>query len=239
MNDWQIRLHGVSGREIRFALNELSSVISEHTHMAPRTGTENGSTNAVHLAVRKDGVPENGYRVKVEAPADGRQDVFIEGDSSVSLSHGVMDFCHRYLPKARISGTVANPYYYRALFAEVFLTPEEWASAPRILHRGLWTWGLAVYDWRGYLENMARLRLNEVIIWNDFAPLNGQEIVAYAHTLGIRCPYSKVCTFDPVNGNDMSAEFLIDLWFSLCYQIMIAHAPRDNSVRRGRRCLPP
>ena len=206
MNDWQIRLHGVSGGEIRFALNELSSVISEHTHMAPRTGTENGSTNAVHLAVRKDGVPENGYRVKVEAPADGRQDVFIEGDSPVSLSHGVMDFCYRYLPRARISGTVANPYYYRALFADDFLPPEEWASAPRILRRGLWTWGLAVYDWRGYLDNMARMRLNEVIIWNDFAPLNGQEIVAYAHTLGIRVIWGYAWGWDTTMRLDTSED---------------------------------
>lgn len=33
---------------------------------------------------------------------------------------------------------------------------------------------------------MARLKLNELVIWNDFAPLNADEIVAFAHGLGIR-----------------------------------------------------
>lgn len=31
---------------------------------------------------------------------------------------------------------------------------------------------------------MARLKLNELVIWNDFAPLNADEIVAFAHGLG-------------------------------------------------------
>ena len=43
-----------------------------------------------------------------------------------------------------------------------------------------------MYDYRGFFENMARLKLNEIIIWNDYAPTNGREIVAYAHSLGIR-----------------------------------------------------
>ncbi len=206
MNDWQIRLHGVSGGEISFALSELARVICGHARREPRIGAEDGSLSTVHLSVRKGGVPENGYRIKVETPASGMQHVFIEGDSPVSLGYGVMDFCHRYLPRARISGTVANPYYYRALFADDFLPPEEWASAPRILRRGLWTWGLAVYDWRGYLDNMARMRLNEVIIWNDFAPLNGNEIVAYAHTLGIRVIWGYAWGWDTTMRLDTSED---------------------------------
>ena len=186
MNGRLIRLHGVSDAKIRFALDELSRVICGYARRRPCIGTEDSGAETVHLSVRKDRVPENGYRVNVTAPTDGRQDVFIEGSDPVSLSYGVMDFCHRYLPRACISGTVADPYYFRSLFSGDALPPTEWAIAPRILHRGLWTWGLAIYDWRGYLENMARLRLNEAIIWNDFAPLNGREIVAYAHELGIR-----------------------------------------------------
>ena len=33
---------------------------------------------------------------------------------------------------------------------------------------------------------MARLRLNEVVIWNDCVPFNAKDIVAYAHALGIK-----------------------------------------------------
>ena len=32
---------------------------------------------------------------------------------------------------------------------------------------------------------MARQGLNQVILWNDFAPLNAEEIVEYAHSFGI------------------------------------------------------
>ncbi|MBR7040552.1 MAG: hypothetical protein IKI24_01780 [Clostridia bacterium] len=206
MNDWQIRLHGVSGGEISFVLSELARVICGHARREPRIGAEDGSLSTVHLSVRKDGVPENGYRIKVETPASGMQHVFIEGDSPISLGYGVMDFCHRYLPRAAISGTVANPYYYRKLFSDDFLPPAQYAGAPRILHRGLWTWGLAVYDWRGYLENMVRLRLNEVIFWNDFAPLNGREIVSYAHTLGIRVIWGYAWGWDTTMRLDTSEE---------------------------------
>ena len=206
MNDWQIRLHGVSDGQISFALNELSRVISSHTHRTPVPGTEGSGANAVHLSVLKDHVPENGYRVEVAIPADGRQDVFIEGGDPVSLSYGVMDFCHRYLPRARISGTVADPYYYRALFTDDALPPAEYTSAPRIQRRGLWTWGLAIYDWPGYLENMARLRLNELIIWNDFAPINGREIVSRAHELGIRIIWGYAWGWDTTMRLDTSEE---------------------------------
>jgi len=33
---------------------------------------------------------------------------------------------------------------------------------------------------------MARLKLNQLIIWNDFAPINAKDVVAYAHEFGIK-----------------------------------------------------
>ena len=44
--------------------------------------------------------------------------------------------------------------------------------APQVRRRGLWTWGYVIYDYRRYLANMARLKLHEIVIWNDYAPLN-------------------------------------------------------------------
>ena len=206
MNDWIIRLQGVTESEIRFALNELTCVIREYTHEPPGIGTENGNAGTLCLAVQRQGIPENGYHLTVPAPADGRQEICIQGSDPQSLTYGIMDFCYRYLPRACISGTVANPYYYRALFTQDPLPPTDYASAPRILRRGLWTWGLAIYDWRGYLENMVRLRLNEVIIWNDFAPLNGQEIVSRAHELGIKIIWGYAWGWDTTMRLDTSEE---------------------------------
>lgn len=55
-----------------------------------------------------------------------------------------------------------------------------------ITSRGVWTWGHVIYDYRGFLRNMARMGLDKIVIWNDFAPLNAREIMDFAHSLGIK-----------------------------------------------------
>jgi hypothetical protein len=57
---------------------------------------------------------------------------------------------------------------------------------PRIAERGIWTWGYVIYDYRRFLDHMARLRLNTLTIWNDTPPLNCQDVIEYAHTRGIQ-----------------------------------------------------
>ena len=51
--------------------------------------------------------------------------------------------------------------------------------------RSIFTWGHSINNFREYIDNMARVRLNEVIIWNDYVPINIDEIVEYAHSYGI------------------------------------------------------
>jgi hypothetical protein len=57
---------------------------------------------------------------------------------------------------------------------------------PRIQQRGIWTWGYVIYDYLRFLENMARLKMNTLIIWNDCPPINITAILDKAHELGIR-----------------------------------------------------
>jgi len=57
---------------------------------------------------------------------------------------------------------------------------------PRIDNRGIWTWGYVVYDYRRFIDHMARLRMNMLTLWNDCAPLNAREIIEYAHSRGVR-----------------------------------------------------
>lgn len=59
-------------------------------------------------------------------------------------------------------------------------------SAPAIAGRGIWSWGYVVYDYRRFLDRMARLRLNTLTLWNDAPPLNLRRILDYAHARGIR-----------------------------------------------------
>jgi hypothetical protein len=59
-------------------------------------------------------------------------------------------------------------------------------EAPAIPDRGLWTWGYVIYDYRRFLDNMVRLKLNMLTVWNSEAPLNLPEILTYAHDRGIK-----------------------------------------------------
>ncbi len=60
------------------------------------------------------------------------------------------------------------------------------AEAPTIENRGLWTWGYVLYNYRRYFDNMARLKLNRLIVWNDVPPLNCRQFIEYAHSRGVK-----------------------------------------------------
>jgi hypothetical protein len=59
-------------------------------------------------------------------------------------------------------------------------------ESPAIPERGLWTWGYVIYDYRRFLDHMARLRFNCLTIWNDIPPLNTRQLIDYAHERGIK-----------------------------------------------------
>ena len=59
-------------------------------------------------------------------------------------------------------------------------------ESPLIENRGIWSWGYVIYDYRRFIDNMARLRMNRLLFWNDDAPLNCQEIIDYAHSRGVK-----------------------------------------------------
>ncbi len=60
------------------------------------------------------------------------------------------------------------------------------AEAPAVQHRGLWTWGYVIYDYHRFLDQMVRLKMNMLTIWNSEAPLNLPEVAAAAHRRGIQ-----------------------------------------------------
>lgn len=97
----------------------------------------------------------------------GKQTLRVSGGSAVGLMYGAMDFVNRIIPAANrhTSGcfriTSSIPF-------ETGFAPMDETSSPSVARRGLWTWGHVIYDYRGYLTNMARLKLNELVIWNDF-----------------------------------------------------------------------
>lgn len=66
------------------------------------------------------------------------------------------------------------------------ITPFSICEKPAIPRRGLWTWGYVINSYKRYFDNMVRLKMNTITIWNDSAPLNIEEIIDYAHSRGIR-----------------------------------------------------
>ena len=172
-NGWRVRTEPATGAALDLARRLLYGCLSRYD-----TGEAGGE---IVCRVAADAAPgDQGYRIET---ADRR--VCITGGTPAAVLYGVSDFVNVWLPELEQAHVWMKPYYFVNPFAQGF--PERRVcSRPDVLRRGLWTWGHVIYDYRGYLENMAHLKLNEVVIWNDFAPLNAADIVAYAHELGIR-----------------------------------------------------
>jgi hypothetical protein len=97
--------------------------------------------------------------------------------------YGVLDFYNKYITKidrAEVAGGWTD------LANKDVLPDFELGSAPSIKERGLWTWGHVIYDYRSYFDNMMKLKMNRVVIWNDFAPANAADILRYAHSCNIK-----------------------------------------------------
>lgn len=135
-------------------------------------------------------IPEEqeAYGIFVGDSAFGEENqmVVIAGYDAPGVYYGCMDFCNKYL-----GGPLYDDRHIwgNGIFEVPFdkeLNPWQITAAPAIKRRAIWTWGHVIYDYRNFFENMAKLRLNEVVIWNDVAPLNAKDVVEYAHSLNIK-----------------------------------------------------
>lgn len=126
-----------------------------------------------------------GYCIKImQNPfSEKTQLIIISGFDSRGVLYGAVDFKSYYITYAK--NTDDHAQYFRTLFADEPLPEYEKISVPSVKQRGIWTWGHVIYDWRKYIENIARLKMNTCIIWNDYIPINISEIIEYAHEFGI------------------------------------------------------
>ncbi len=122
-----------------------------------------------------------------------RKLIVVAGHDDAGVLYGVEDLCARVLGRHASYDWKApqimpeDPSLMRKAFDEI---PEfAIADYPRIASRGLWTWGYVIYDYKRFLDNMARFRMNMLIVWNDTPPLNSPQIIAYAHSRGIKIIY--------------------------------------------------
>lgn len=137
--------------------------------------------------IKRPAAPE-GYSIYVGQSlcSEENQAIVVAGVDAAGVLYGCADFCNQYLGEVLYD---KKDIFTDQTFDTPFAQPiNGWRqdTAPAINHRAIWTWGHVIYDYRKFLENMAKLRLNEIVIWNDVAPLNAKDVVEYAHNLNIK-----------------------------------------------------
>lgn len=135
--------------------------------------------------IAPDEVPQNGYLIKViQNPnnAEGRL-VFLTARTDCEVFYAAVGFLDDYIPAhAPTHGSNRMPdLLFDRPLPEATLT-----ECPQHQTRSIFTWGHSINDYRAYIDNMARQKWNEWILWNDYIPLNIHEIIAYAHAYGIK-----------------------------------------------------
>lgn len=139
---------------------------------------------AIRQYAAADEMKENGYLVKVitnpEAP-EGRF-VILTASCGRELIYAVCHFLDDYIPQhAPYHGSNRMPkLIFDSLLPEYCFT-----QSPDRRVRSIFTWGHSFNDYRAYIENMARAKFNELIIWNNHVPVNISDIIDYAHSYGI------------------------------------------------------
>lgn len=169
------------------SIGEVSREELENSHLMLA-----GKAGAIREWLKQDllTTPEKaeGYSIYVGDSIFGNENqmIVITGYDAAGVLYGCMDFCNKYLGDVLYRGkNIWSDETYDAAL-EQKLNDWQISAAPAIKRRALWTWGHVIYDYRSFFENMARLRLNEVVIWNDVAPLNAKDVVDYAHSLNIK-----------------------------------------------------
>lgn len=204
-NEWKIiysSYTGIAKGAIRLLSKEVSKYIIREEglyrlHVLPceKEGCEI-SKNAFLLGlyqesslirsfVEESEIKKGGFLVKViENPTDptGRL-VILTAKDEKELLYSVVSFLDDYIPGA---GSPRNGCIFMP--DRVFDAPLKlysYTDAPMHPVRSIFTWGHVINDYRNYLDNMVRMGYNEVILWNDYVPINIDDVIDYAHAYGI------------------------------------------------------
>jgi len=131
-------------------------------------------------------IPKEGFAVKVmENPVDPEEGriVILTAHREEELFYAAVHFLDDYIPEnAPFHGSNPMP----DLIFDSPLPLYFYSETADHSRRSIFTWGHPVGDFRAYIDRMARMKFNELIVWNDFVPLNIREVIDYAHSYGIR-----------------------------------------------------
>ena len=212
-NRWVIIYGKYEGLEKK-ALNLINSAVSDHydtpvSCFNSEEADENiiKTCNLILVGTAKDNkylgeLTKKGVLKKAEKPQgysalvkesewnDKKDMMAVCGFDDAGVLYGSADFVNKYIGyliyKTGVKDLTTG---WHMFFESPFnARPPRWeeVSSPSVETRGAWTWGHVIYDYRSYFENMALLKLNQIVIWNNFIPINSSDIVDYAHSLGIK-----------------------------------------------------
>ncbi|MBR5438848.1 MAG: hypothetical protein IKV61_01330 [Clostridia bacterium] len=140
-------------------------------------------SNIIKNYIKPNEFNENGFILKViDNPNTPESSlVLITANNEDALYRGAVYFMDDYVTK--YSPMLSGKLRYR--FFDGRLVPGEYKEQVLSKTRSIFAWGHAINDYRAYIDNMARLGLNQLILWNDYEPLNARDIVEYAHSYNI------------------------------------------------------
>lgn len=136
--------------------------------------------------IYEDNKNNEGYSIKVTKSVfnPDAQMIIISGADENGVVYGAVDFLSYYIPYAE--NTNDHTKYFNRIFKGEELKEYASISSPSIKQRGIWTWGHVIYDYKNYIKNMVRLKMNTLIVWNDYVPVNIDEIINEAHANGMK-----------------------------------------------------
>ena len=108
--------------------------------------------------------------------------VIITARDDKDLFYCAASFVDRYMVKNAVN--VGGLMFAKRIFTQK-LVPDTIKLVPHARTRGIFAWGHPINDYRRFFYDIARIGLNQLILWNDFKPLNADEIVECAHSYGI------------------------------------------------------
>ncbi|MBN2852784.1 MAG: hypothetical protein JXQ23_08635, partial [Clostridia bacterium] len=126
------------------------------------------------------------YSLKVVRSSfnEEKQMIVITGKDPKGVINGSVDFRYKYISES--GNFMLNDGKYFGSTFKGKMPEYEKTSSPCIRNRGVWTWGHVIYDYRKFIDNMTLLKMNMIVIWNDFVPINMEEVISYAHQNGIK-----------------------------------------------------
>lgn len=177
------------------ALSHLSSVILEQTMQYPSCISyfdlgDTSDTFCIYIGTKKTN-PYIANNSKTKLSCSEEYSISVSGDTAIiegfddaGVLYGCVDFYNKYIV------TTVNTNISQNSLHDVFggdnLPAFEYISAPSVANRGIWTWGHVIYNFKGFIDNMMRLKMNTLIVWNDFVPVNAKEMIDYAHSCNVK-----------------------------------------------------